>query len=379
MKRIALMLIVLLGLSAGQTYAQADTPLKQLLDAVPAAAFEDGYLSYIDYEALIAARPGAATPDDIANLEAFRQTVEGQQYFLAMRGATAGFSGIAQSLINTEEVAQRMGISPTAIGQSLEIGFPPRQQVWLQGGIHPELVRTALAALDYKQLNSLLPSREIWCENGACENGSVVQLDKRDPAYLFGGNLGSRWPVMIEDGRVASTPNAAAFRSMAYLSGPKLSGLPKVQALLQVLQPPDSGIAVTQLFIVSPDMVLPAPGQTPSMDAIALAQVDTLDVLRVVLALHHPKTVDAQKTMDALENTLDSAVLNTGRPLMKMVQDLSGLLEGIRLEAADAGSTVVLTFRFPAQQEFGADVASAMPFQQFYRMLIQRDMGWLAP
>ena len=370
---LAILMMTLLALPAA-----ADSPLETLMQQVPASAFEAGQLSYVDYQALVAVRPGAKAPADTRDVTGIQASPEGKAYFQAMLGAASGSTALIGNLMLAEEMETLSGVNPFRVAQSLEAGAPPSQQVWLQGGINREAVAAALSRQDY-QASGGDEAWTLWCEDGACENGARTDLSRRDPAFLFGGDLGRRWPVVLGTDRLASSPDAGVIRQIAKHQGPALIDIPEIKAVLAAIAPVPGAERVTQFQLFGPDVLFANSQQAPS--AVGLLHLDAPDAQRVVLALHYPLAQSAQDALSRLEAGLDTVKLANGQPLMRLVENQGGSPEPPRRHTADGGGSVLLlAFRFPSQAESAAsepDKASALPFTLFRSMALRRDMDWL--
>lgn len=379
MKRKFHLITMLLVLLSGVVSAQAATPLEQFLTAMPASSFSDGYFSYVDYQALVAARPDAAAPTIGTSLDEHRQTPAGQQYFQTMLGVSSGFSGVTRYLYMADDVAQSMGIFLPAIGQSAEAGLAPRQQVWLQGGFDAESVTAALSALDYQRVGDATPIRAVWCLDGNCTTGTRFQLENRDPTFLFGGELGANWPILLDDQRIASAPDAAVFQAISSPDSPRLIDIPEVSDLLQSLTGyAESGI-ISQLYMLKPSVAFTAPPADTDLNAVAIAHMESADALQVIIALHFSSAEQATAAQTAIPGNIENAVLRTGQPVTHIIKDFSGSSQNPALIETENGHVLLVPFTFPPQSEVGKDVASAIPFQLFSRMFIQRDFDWIYP
>ncbi len=370
----ALLLMTCLALPAA-----ADSPLETLLAQVPASAFETGHISYIDYQALVAARPGAKAPPDTGDIPAYQATPEGQAYFLAMQGAASGSSAMTMALFLADEMAEMSGINPFRVAQSLEAGAPPSQQLWLQGGMDPAAVTAALQRQDY-QASGGTGAWALWCEGGACENGARIDFSRRDPAFLFGGDLGRRWPVVLGADRLASSPDGGVIRQIAAAQGPALLDLPEVRDVLAAVSSFPGSDQVTQFQLFAPETLNIMTQHT--FGAIGLFQLDTPESQRVVLALHYPEPAAAMDALRHFEAALPSAQLATGQPLMALVENQAGSLEPLFMREPEGGAAVlIIPFLFPSQAQAATlkpDSPSAVPFALFRNMVLKRDMDWLA-
>ncbi len=358
--------------------ATASSPVETLLGQVPASAFEAGHISYVDYHALVAARPGATAPTDTKDIPAFQTTPEGKVYFKAMQGAASGSSTMIMYLYLADEMKAMSGINPFLMAQSLEAGAPPSQQVWLQGGLDTEAVITALKQQNY-QASGGTEQWTLWCEDGACGNGQRTDFSRRDPAFLFGGDLGRRWPVVLGEDLLASSPDSEVILQIAAADGPSLLDLPEVKDVLTSVRSLPDADQVTQFQVFSAATLFVDSQQVPGV--VGLFQLDSPEAQRVVLALRYPDPAGAKDALTRFEANFPSAELTTGQPLVTVVENQSGSLEPLSVYEAEGGSAVlIIPFLFPSETAAATenpDSQSAVPFALFRNMALKRDMDWL--
>jgi len=92
-----------------------------------------------------------------------------------------------------------LGLDFFQVQQELSFGQPPENTLYLAGSWDSESVRAALASRNYSLIDENTVA-QLWCEED-CLTGSQVQMEARDPANPFGGNLGQNWPLLVRTGR----------------------------------------------------------------------------------------------------------------------------------------------------------------------------------
>lgn len=376
--RFRRLLIILLILALPLAVAAQADPLDALLASIPASAFGDGLVSYADYTALVAARPGAKPPESLADVSAYFKSDEGQPYSRAMLDIAAGFSSLRKFLMLAGEILEVSGINPFALGQTLEAGFPPRQQVWLQGGLDLVAIRAALSRQEYERLPGDGEGIEVWCEGGSCVNGQRMDLAGRNPAFIPGGELGRRFPVMLMEDRLAMSPDPDVFRSLSDSGTPRLAELPQVAALLMAARAAAGQERLSQLLLIQGGMLAPKPATAPLPEALIIAQADTPDALLVIVSLAYAGADDAAAARAALAGSVEDALLENGRALMDLVRRHSGSLDPLS-DGASGEATATLVFRFPPVSRPVPGEAAATPFHAFAGMAYMNGLAWLAP
>ncbi len=349
-------------------------PIEWMLSRVPQQVFTDGHLSFVDYQALVALQPGAAAPVSALEAQAHLETPQGQAYLRAMQGARGGFHGLLRYLMLAEEMAVQSGLDPYAVAQSMTLG-ELGLQVLFRGPVDEKALEAALKAKGY-QLTEPSGEMPLWCQGGICDKGYEVDLSKRDPAFLFGGDLGRFWPVAWMEGLVAASPEEANIRAIAARQGPMLSQMPQMQALLQAVTLPDGHTSARLAQL----MTWPSPFQQEQPGLLAIGQAYTQQALWVVVTLPWSGPGD-EATMQAAKGWAEHASLTRAGPdsLDQALAQWGGVLESPRLVTAQGATLLALPFRFPVPQEAAQplETALSLPFQWLVDAVWWQDLGWL--
>ncbi len=417
MKRIFIALLVLLlltgiGAAAQQTgvpAADAASPVLDLLSLLPASAFNDGWLSIVDFTVLVANRPGAVWPDGIEAYGRMEDEGEGAAVLSAYTGVSAGPGDFYQKLNLRREMYEASGIDYFRVRQAAEAGMPPRRQIWLAGAFDVEAIAEKLKAKEYQLLPDTASGFEIWCRDGDPAGGMKINLKDRDPAFPFGGNLGQSWPVMLSETLIGATPDGNAVIGIANGSAASLADLAFLKELAGAVPRVREGEegSIAQLYLLTlpaAGLDLPAPpdiallqdpeaidriaeergSPLPFYPALALAHVYTADAQWVAVALPYGSEALAEAAASEIEKRLGEALLRqTGERFLDRIHDMGGSAGPFRTLTGEAGmSVLILPFRFPAEGSSGkADAApnpaSGLPFRLFVRALLSRDLGWL--
>ena len=361
--------------------AQAQ-PLDSMLALVPQAAMagETAYLSYANLDMLVRSMPDAAMPAPGQPLAEHMQTPQGKAYFKAVGGAAAGISNLGMYLMYADDFRGSMGIDIAHIAQTMEVGQPPGTLALLQGSFNSEAIQAALKQKDYQAAQE---SQGMWCPDGDCALGYHLDLQRRDPAFLFGGDLGRRWPVAMGNEWVAASANSALVEAMAAGQGPTLQEDADLMALVRGVTQPEGEAAaqLAQLILVSPHLAVTRANAFAGL--VALAHVQTPDALWVVIGLTYPDEETAQDAKTRLEGSVPQAKLMSGQPLAQVLSVHGGTLRELRvLPGLQGKGLLLLPFRFPTQQQAiltNDQALTAVPYAAFVQMLMRRDLDWLAP
>ncbi len=365
---------LLLGMAGALAEEPLETPLETLLARVPEAAFSWDYLSYADIAALTGGVPGGQTEGTGQGASGGGQALQDSDRMRAYQNISAGFADFHRSL--RMPIRDSLGIDPLAVTQSMEMGLAPDNQGWLQGQWSAAEVEVALRGKGHAPTSEgKLP---LWCPDGDCGVGYAVDLEQRDPAFIFGGALGSRWPIAWDETVMAGSRNAAAMQLIAAQEAPSLLDSARMQMLLGNLAQSDTqdtgrlGL-VTQLII----RALPPGEGKGGPTHIAVAQVEDA-TQRVNVALLLPDTEAAAAWGTRLTQELPDAVLErTSRPLMQMVAERGGAMDVLRTGGMSNGEgLLLLPFRYDIPPETAPDGAQLL-FALFAQAIHMQDLGWL--
>lgn len=370
---IVLAAVLCIGPSALTARGEQTPPLQWLLNRVPQSTFTDGYLSYVDYQAVVALQPGAKAPASWEEAPAHQGTPAGQAYMRALRGVSSGFRNLLM-YISLPEVHTSTGLDPFLVKQSMAVGMGD-QQVWLRGLIEEEAMRQALEGKGYKPVDDS-GALSLWCEGAACDGGNLVDLSRRDPAFLFGGDLGRFWPVAWRGDLVVSSRDEQAIRLIAAGEGPMLGQTEAFRALMQAATQPDGETAAQVIQL----QVIPHPAAEPGA-LLAFVQAASADALWVVVTLPWQGPTDAQ-SLEAIKQQLEEAPLaGRGMDTLKHEADIrGGALQKPWLAQADGTTLLVLPFRFAPPDEAAQrnpDAPASLPYQWFVDRLVREDLTWL--
>lgn len=363
---LAAMLTLALALPA---LAEDAHTLQTLLSRVPRAALTNGYLSYADHEGLAAVQQGAEAPASAADAAEHYKTPAGQAYLRSQQGTSAGFFRMMMYMGIAEDIARSSGFDPHRVRQSLSLGAAS-QQSWMAGPFDLNELARALTDKGYQE-TSHENGLALWCEGGDCDGGSRMDLARRDPAFLFGGDLGRHWPVAFAEGLVATAQDGPTIRLIAAQEGPTLADDARFKALLQAAELPEGQAPATVLQL----MTAPHPG--PAADGLlAIAMAANEEAVYVVVSLPWAGGLD-EAGIAAIETLIQEAPLSRGGSLEMALQNQEGQLLAPRLVTEGEVTLLSLPFRFPAATQMAADKPVSLPFQFFAGLLQRNDLAWL--
>lgn len=366
--------------------AQSGEPgLPALLARVPASAFGAGWLSYVNMPALIRGTPGAVIPQSAQDFDSLQSGPGGDALLGAYLALAAGPSDLYRHLYRGKEMIASSGIDFFALSEALELGQPPSRQIWLRGSFDHDAIFSRLKGKGYQMSAEAFPAFEVWGRDGRIDGGQALDLKRRDPAFLFGGNLGQSWPVGLNGDLLFSSPDEAAIRAAAEGKETPLSSLGPLMGLVDSAGrfSPEVEGELAQLYLLTPDAAglsvlspwdAPPAVPLPAYTLFSLSQAFTQSSEWVLIGLSFPEASLASEAADALAIRYEQAALTrTEEKLSDRVAAMGGeagtpFIQG----SGDGSSCVILPLRFPLL-EGGAPMA----FRFFVNLLLSRDLGWL--
>lgn len=205
----AVLLLLLLSLPVIQAQdSLEDQPLMKMLARIPNISQSRSELYFNDRQAVEAAYPPAQAPADWAAFMAMNEAEGDDPEWLPLdiwwrvwRNQASAFS--AQYMMQAEETPAVMGFDYFQIEQEMTYGTPPAQAMQLAGRFDLDAVRAAYTARGY----AVQPGEalEYWCPEAGCDAGTQLNIRDRNPANLFGGQLGRSQPLIIDQGVLVSS------------------------------------------------------------------------------------------------------------------------------------------------------------------------------
>ena len=366
--------------------AQAgETVLQAMLAKIPASAFEAGWLSYANVPALIRGTPGAVIPQGAQDFDSLQSGPGGDALLRAYQALAAGPGDLFGHIYRGKEMIASSGIDFFALSEAAELGQPPSRQIWLRGSFDRTAILDRLSEKGYQATADAFPAFEVWGRDGRIDGGQALDLKRRDPAFLFGGNIGQSWPVAISPDLVFSSPDESAIRAAAEGKEPPLWSLGPVKGLVSAacrVSPEETG-EPAQLYLLTPDaagLSVLSPWDAkpavplPAYTLFSLSQVFAQNSEWVLIGLSYPDASLASEAADALALRYEQAALTrTGETFSGRVAAMGGEAgTPFITEDEDGSSSVVMPLRFEILEE-GAPTA----FRFFVNLLLSRDLGWL--
>src|SRR5690625_6249437 len=189
--------------------AWAVTPLLTALEFVPTERFLNDPRDRRTFAGVAAGfdRFGIPVPGS------WDEVPEGEQRSLLAALPAGLSSSVAMYLLPTAPLyPEVLGLDLFDIRQTLEFNEPPEQALVLLGEFDDEAVVAAFEARDYVVAGD---SPHLLCPAAGCDTGMVPDLRNRDPANVFGGDLGRRFPVLLSAAGIIGSPSEALLQESA--------------------------------------------------------------------------------------------------------------------------------------------------------------------
>jgi len=286
--RISLfIMIAVLALVTQPLFAQDATPpannshpLIEMLALIPdTPAAHDGVptVSYVDYRALEMAWPGVPTYQSWAEWNAASEAKDlgAGLWNVNFQRVTSGPT-FWNYFRQTSETPEILGFDLFEIDRALVFGKPPAIGQILAGEFDEDAIIAASTANDYKAAEI---EGVTVLQRADGESGSKMDISSRNPANIFGGDLGLKEPFAIMPGYILNSRSDEMLESMIQAhtgSQSNLSGqadyIVAAQAMTQ-----DDGLLVQALFfdlldvgVLAPDPALLVIGMDPTQAAAVL-------------------------------------------------------------------------------------------------------------
>ena len=358
--------------------------LISFLENVPSSAFQAGWLSYADIQALYPGGQGTAQPFNVEEFERLAGTPEEETVLQAFSVLSAGPADLVQNLFHAREMLLSSGIDLFKVHEAMEIGLPPARQFWLRGDYDRGAVSKALSDKGYQAIKDAPAGLFAWGLEGKLDGGMDLNLQARDVSFPFGGKLGQSWPVVLRGNLLFSSPDEGAIRAVMERQEPTLADLAPVRDMAQAagrVSLDETG-TLAQLYLLTRnaaglDSVIPPGTQEepfPASPLFFLSHVFTADAQWILLGMAYPDTEAASRAMNAMEQQYPEArSIQSGKPVSEHVAEMGGRANPPFVATGKGGSSiVVLPFRFPLENE-----PAPMPFRFFTGLLLTRGLGWL--
>lgn len=374
--------------------AWAVTPLLAALEFVPAERFLNDPANSATFADLAAGFDSFGIPVP----GSWDEVPEGEQRSLLAALPAGLASSVAMYLLPTAPLyPEVLGLDLFDIRQTLEFNEPPEQALVLLGEFDDEAVVAAFEARDYVVAGD---SPHLLCPAAGCDTGMVPDLRNRDPANVFGGDLGRRFPVLLSAAGIIGSPSEALLQESAAAQADEqlsLADLPEVRAAADYLYGFQQVRAVTVLHpfaLAAPDPARLIEAEPEEREAV-LAQLNAAALPPYSLLLlaattdeewHYGLTVlvypdvqTAQAAAEAIDVRLSTLISSrSGVSYAETIADPGELLPVSVEPLAEGLALVAVTVRAP-RETVSAGLQPDVHYWRMLNALRNRDHLWLVP
>jgi hypothetical protein len=366
----------------------------------------DNDVSYVDFRALVEARPGAANPKTAQEWAAIEAAggKDGALYRAALLGLRISSSELMTVFLRTEEMVKAVGIDPFTIERAVSVANPPRSALILNGKFDPAAIGAALKAHGF--VESTLDKLKLWCHPEGCESGLKIDVKARALGNPFGGQLGRKQPIVAQPDYVFSSADYSVVQWIAGAIQKKQPSLAEAKDYLAAAEVLTQSGTLIQSYFLNPkytsQMAIPnladLPGAEkiatavakdfvpiPQYSLVALAHIVEGKEQRAVVTLVYDREADAKTAADILPTriaTYQSLVVM--KPFVDLVKDRGGTIDTpqIYTSVATGKFVVIVTFRGPIEPDTPIEGklyrASGLLYSLLVEGVVRRDIGWLA-
>ena len=414
MRRVVGALVLALSVvGAPAAAAEPGAALLEALARVPdTSAATDQLVSFVDYRAAEAARPGAAQPSSFSQWQALRDAGD-PSYGLWMavwQGIGSGSGDLLRGLLRSGATwPGLLGFDFFDVHSELAFGAPPSDGIVLSGDFDPGAIGRAFTARRYT--GSDVVGHTLWCPAAGCESGRSIDFEARNPDNPFGGDLGRNEPMAVSATDLLGSADIATVQGMldaASRSAPSLAERPAYRAAAEAVEPDvrliqasmvpgywlEADVAGLLMGSESPEAtkaLLEKLASTfepiPPYELVVIADGATATEQVVSVALVYDRAVDAAVAADVIPRRLETMEsLAQGQPLREMLasRGVSSVTGRVVTSSLGDKATAVIVLRAPLASDqpdpdSGRLTASSLVYRMLMEMVYRRDALWLAP
>jgi hypothetical protein len=413
MRKFLLFTLLVLVFGTASVFAQnedADSPFLEMLARIPAQSGANEWLTYIDYHAIIDARPDAPSVHSWEEASAILdgEDQESDLFMSALMSFRSGPQEVPQHLMRADETIDAIGLDLFAVERAVQYGLPPTTVTILDGDFDNDAIAAAFAERDYTQADEA--GLTLLCPEAGCDTGMETNLANRDTANIFGGELGRSQPILLGEQWLASSASDQVLSTVAATSSDEIDSLLDEPAYRAAAEALSAQGTVLQAYFISPvdiggsltDILLMNPRITPEQieaireayetdfvplppySLVALAQIAAEDEDQTVIALVYPDAEIAGAAAEIIPDRIEIYTsMATQQSFREMLDERGVTSIETTVEETEDRATLLVTFHAPLP---GTDATDDQPTPQsigliyslFVDALLRRDLGWLA-
>ncbi len=215
-KRTTIFLALLLcvfGLLPVHAQEEVQHPLMEILALIPDIPEVRGCyegISYMDYAAIVAVRPGAAQPsweelESLRNSDDDGEVLSAELWLAALIGVRSGPEEFPGSLLWAVEMREAVGFDVFDVERGATFLCPPERVDLFEGDFDETAIEEAFTNRDYTLQE--LDGMTLWCGPDGCDQGEIYEFRNRNLHNPFGGRGGRNQPLLMFSGYLVSSPD----------------------------------------------------------------------------------------------------------------------------------------------------------------------------
>lgn len=372
--------------------------LLNLMAYVPATdSVAESYISYNDVRAAELSREGVEPYESFAAFlldESPAAAIWLQSYPLG------GYETIPQfAMVAGPKMPEVLGFDFFDVDRSLQFNQPPELGTILQGNFDEELIDAAHTARDYIRLSLGDTGWPLWCGDEACD-GNVIDVVNREPANIFGGDLGRKWPLSLnaDDNILLSSSVLSQLEAMAAGASEDslmLDDVPDYRALVNAMAGYSylrSAYIIPMPLIATGDpLAMPRESRDrtddgsglPPYTLLMIADFGTPEGQTALLGLVFLDMESAETAAASIVDIIQTSTsLITEQPWIELLENRNMSIGEPDIIITDDRYVLLLPFDYPAPSNEGDAIGrserSGGGFRLFFDAFVRRDLGWLS-
>lgn len=388
-KRSCIVFIVVLLSVSFVNSQDNNSPLLDLLATIPDTdEIRESIISYIDYRAIKTTREGVPQYDSWADFLEDSENPSSALWLASIRGVSSGPSILDFLFVTGEEWQDTIGLEFFDINQAITYGTPPAQGQALIGNFNIEDIEDAFAERDYVAED--VDNFTLLCWEEGCDRGIDVDIQNQVRANPFGGNLGRREPLLVNDNLLINAPAIDIVEASLDIINDGEGSLADNPVFLSALNTIDENHTLIQaqflpadIFVASDDMQSQFDTSIPHYEQALFADTAGEEAQIVYIVMVYDNLADAEMASEtALARLENMESTRGGRPFADIFEE-RGVTELQSYAVTDADSELslaVLEIHAPLVSNEETDsgfLPSSPVFRTFITMIYNLDLAWL--
>lgn len=368
------------GVSSSQTAVPSNHPFLEMLSHVPGSATDLGTtpnISYVDYRALEQAREGVPTYQSWAEWNQAQENddLAGGLWLINSRRIQSGPSLIFEYFRVLDTMPEVMGFDVFEIDRALTFNNPPQTGFIYAGDFDLDAIAAAHTARNYTMTE--VDGIELWCGEVGCENGFEQNLQERDVANIFGGDLGRQFPFALTDGYIMTSGDLTVLEEMigaAQDEQDSILDVPEYLALAEASVQGDGLLVQAQFYNIVDFNEDELPSPAPYINAALVDKQEGSDQIAMLLVVYENEA-DAQAAAESLTESIANFAppsMQTDTPIMAD-ENINGSADEPSVYFSESTGlwVAIASIRYPTPSD--DEVQSGLLFRAWIQAVYRRE------